>query len=195
MKIKFSYKKLALFFLFLQLVIVIRNIYSSYSYFFWVCDFAPFIFFIGFLFKKEQLVKGLISIALIPQFIFLVGFISKTILYLFGYGIFDYSYFYIIITIFFHFASLFAISLSYGINIKRESLFYSFFLLIVIFFVTISFTSEQENINYIFEFYFLNYPILPFLWVPLNFLIVVVPSYCLQKIIYRNSDKIIKSIR
>ena len=182
---KFSYKKIALFFLFLQLVVLIRNIYSDYMHFFWLCDFAPIIFFIGFLLKKDQLVKGLINFALFPQFIFLIGFISKTVLYLKGYSVFDYSYFYIVITILFHFSSIIAVCLTYKFRITRVSLIYSFILLVLTFFVTIGFTPEQSNINYVFEFYFLAYPILPFLWIPLTFLIVVIPTYYIQKIIYK----------
>jgi hypothetical protein len=178
----FSYRTLAFIFLFLQAIVIVRNIFFDYSYFFWLCDFAPILYFFSFLFKKTQFVKGIINLAFFPQIVFLISFIFE-ITGGFILGSLNYSYYYISVTILFHLASIIAISSTYQLETKKESLIYSTIILIPMFFITYFFTSIEANINYVYFLAKIGYESLVILWIPLTFLIVVIPTYYFQKYI------------
>jgi len=57
------------FFVLLQIVAIFRNLYFDYVYFFWFCDFVPFVLAIAFFLKKDEVIKGIINIGLFPQLI------------------------------------------------------------------------------------------------------------------------------
>jgi len=64
-----------LFYLGLGIFVLWRNYYFSVSDYsiFWLCDFAPFFFALGFLLRSNGIVKGMLNIGFFPQILFLYG--------------------------------------------------------------------------------------------------------------------------
>jgi hypothetical protein len=176
----------AFLFLFLQILVGVRNVYSDYMLFFWFCDFAPAVFFIAFLMKRYQLVKGMINIIFFPQVVFLMIFLTRTVLHYTGMVTFGYDLFFVTVTIMFHLASIIAMIFTYKITTNENSLAYSLLLLSGTFLVGLAFTPAEGNINFIYTLgNAFGIPELDILWIPITFFIVVLPTYYLQKVLYK----------
>ncbi len=177
-------------FLLLQVVAITRNVFSSYLYFFWFCDFVPLVYAIVFFLKKDQAIKGMVNIGLFPQVIYLFSFVIKIA---FGVSIvnemdvlFARSAFLIFATVLFHSATIFAFFFTYKRAPNMKTLYYSFFWLVAIFVVTSLFTKPEDSINYVFIVSnFLGIDNLSFLWIPLTFLLVILPTQGLQYLVSR----------
>lgn len=191
MSLKNRYIILSIFFIILQILVIIRNlIMKEYIVFFWFCDFFPILLSLAFLLKDEQLVKGFINIGFIPQLIssfslFYAIFLGIDIV---GFAdILNYSNFYIIVSFLLHLLPLnIALLFTYKIKTEKKSLLYSFIILIIMFILTLIFTSPIKNINYVYNSDFLGFTphYYTLIWVVLAFVILVLPTYLIQKLLY-----------
>ncbi len=183
----------ALFFLLMALIIVVRDLvfYDAYNII-WFCDLVLFLFAVAFFMRNIQMVKGLINIGLIAQFIF----ISEIVMYVF-FGVSLSSMpstllrtnpINIVLSIMIHLSSTnLALLLTYQRKTRRVSLLYSFLALLLLFVLSLAFTPATDNINYVFSSAFLFGLAIPFytiLWPLLAFAIVVMPTYWFQKKLY-----------
>ncbi|NCN51835.1 hypothetical protein GW931_02390 [archaeon] len=192
------YLFLGFFFIFIQIVAILRNILSDYYNFFWFCDFISIFIAIFFFLKKEDLIKAVVNIGLLAQLIFLVGIISSTF---FGFSFLDslpqnYSLFYFLSSVLIHLSVTFALILTYKIKPTIKTLFYSIIMLFCMYFVALFFTNPEQGINYVFSSKSLFSLIIPHytqLWVPLTFIMVVLPTQLIQYLIYRKFMKGSKS--
>lgn len=193
----FQYKKvylyIAIFFIALQVLVFARNYYSDYMYFFWMCDFIPAIYALAFLTKNTQLIKGVINISFLPQAVYVSNFIYKTVLDLMGYATLNYTLFYTISTIVMHLATIYVLILTFNLKTKKESLYYSFVFLVLIYVIMLFFTPIELNINYVFTLDKLGFDGYSFLWIPIVFFFIVIPTYYMQRRLYRESKELIKT--
>lgn len=177
------------FFLLIQLFILIVNINAQdYSFYYWFCNHTPLLFSIAFFTKKIQLIKGIISVGLLPQILWILDLIFNVFsATLFGFT----SYFFelestltIFSTLLIHvFTTTIALALTLSLKTKKTSLLYSFIYLILLLIITFSFTNSANNTNCIYEICGLEYiqiPLYTLLWPILTFIVFVIPSYILQ---------------
>lgn len=191
MKQKTKYLLISLFFALVQIMVILRNYFLGYFVLYWYCDFAPTIFAILFFFKANQAVKGYLNIGLIPQLIFLFGFFYKLVFDISLLGDVTNSLstglFYTLSTTISHLSTLLALILVIKTKPSKKSLLYSFIFLMLIYAITILFTSPQEYINYVYSsgnLVSFRIPYLTLIWIPLAFVFLVIPTYFLQHLLY-----------
>ncbi len=178
------------FFVLLQIVAVVRNVLIDYIYFFWLCDFVIVLYALGFFLDDEQFIKGVINLGLIPQTIY---FVSVLILVFSGISFFEgvefllrVPPFIILLTLFFHASTFFAFFFTYKIKPSKISLYYSFGITILIYFFVSLFSNPIDNPNYVFLFSnFFETDNLSILWVPIAFLLIVLPTQLFQYFVWK----------
>jgi hypothetical protein len=182
-----------IFFILIQILAIIRNIYSGYFSFFWYCDFTPGIFALLFFLKNNQAIKGLLNIGLFAQlgYAFILIFHLITGGTLFGF-VFDFSgSFYIGVTLLLHLSTLVVLFATYKTKPEKNSLLYSFIFLILIYATVLIFTSPSRAIAGNYDFIYYSKLLSPYLqyytelWILLAFTIVVLPTYFFQQFLYR----------
>ncbi len=181
-------------FVLLQIVAIARNLYFDFVYFFWFCDFVPIILAVAFFFRKDSVVKGVINIGLFPQLIYTFGFIVKIF---FGVSflsdvelVWGYSMFVIFSSIFIHLATVIAFGFTYKVEPKGRDMGYSLMGLVLIYIMVAVFTLPMDSINYVFLLSnFFRVDALSIFWIPITFLIVVVPTYWFQVFVYRYFER------
>lgn len=190
------------FFLLMQIVVIIRNLVGKYYTFFWFCDFVPILFALGFFFKNKDFIKGLINLGLIPQIVVLFDFVYQLVL---GKSLFSTTeelfalgFFFVISAFFIHLSATFAFLFTYKDKPNKKALYYSFFSLVLIYTLTLLFTSPIGRINLVYlsgEWfrYLANYipPYIP-LWIALVFIIFVIPTHIIQHLVYKVYKKLEK---
>jgi hypothetical protein len=180
-----------LFYLALGLFVLCRNYYFSISYYsiFWLCDFAPFVLALGFLMRSNGMIKGVLNIAFFPQIIFLYGafmiFFFNIDIFGVGLSLEHLTLWFIASSIVLHTSLIAAYFLNYEVRPTYKSLIYSFVLLSVMYFVAVSYTPIEENVNYVFMFKNLGFDALMFLYVPAVFLFVALPTFIFQVLMQR----------
>jgi len=181
---------IVLLFVIIQAITVIRNIQTEFYFFFWLCDFAPILFAAFFFFNRLDLVKSLVSISIIPQWIYLVGLI---------YGVFSNHYvfiestehlfsLYFISSTFVHFTSTFALIFSFKYKPEVKQLKYTFILIILIYLMTLIFTSPDYYANYVYSSHDVVDFKIPYhtqLWPISVFILVALPGYLIQLVFYK----------
>ncbi len=185
---KKSYLWVSMIFLCIQILVTLRNYQETLMNFFWFCDFAALLFFFGFYFKDSQFVKSIINIGLIPQVYFLGEFFAHAVGIIFIPGkVAQHDFLYGTITVLIHLTTLFALFFTYKEKTKQKSLSYSIIILFGMYLATRLFTNAHDEVNYVFSNTSLTDIQIPFhltLWVPLTFIILVLPTYFLQKFLY-----------
>ncbi len=186
------------FFLLIGFLVIIKNLQSkTYSDFFWFCDFAPFLFAIFFLINNLQLIKSLINIGLLTQFItsvlLIVGFVSRSDIN--GTKKAEsHGKFYVFVELLIHVLPVnAALILTLNTPPEAKSLFYSFMILVAMFILTLMFTSPKNNINLVYDTSFdikgkkyniIDLPHQKYLWVLYAFLVVLV-TFIIQLLILK----------
>jgi len=100
--------------------------------------------------------------------------------------LFGYDVLIIFFTVLLHSASVVSLGFVYRVRPKRESLIFSFVGLVLIYFVVAVFTMPMDSVNYVFLLSnFFGIDALSIFWVPLTFLVVVVPTYWFQVLVWR----------
>ena len=182
------------FFVLLQIIVIIRNLYFDFVYFFWFCDFVPIILALAFFLKKYSIVKGAVNIGLFPQVIYIFGFVMKVFFGISFLGevdvLLNYNMFIIFSSVFVHLATVIAFGFTYKIKPTKETLAYSLLGLVLIYLVMVFFTSPADEINYVFSLSnLLGIEALSVIWIPVTFLFVVLPTHGFQYLIYRYFGK------
>jgi hypothetical protein len=195
----------AIFFIFMQIVVVFRNYSVNYNHFFWYCDFVPLLFAFAFFIGNNNLVKGLINFGLVPQTVFLFNFIYVIIYGGYPIGINEvvmrFTPFFAISTIFTHLATILALILTFKIKPSKKILLYSVGFIFFIYFITLIFVSPDKEINFVYSAKSLLSPLnltipnLTLLWPILIFLLVVLPSHGVQYLVYNLYKKFRKKIK
>lgn len=185
----------ALFFIFLQIIVLMVNIPAGrFSIFFWFCNHTPIIFAFAFFYKRINIVKAIINIGFLAQFIWIYDFFFKIITgeYFLGitrYVFEDISELPILIPILIH---LFGTTVAFYLTRKEKptsrTLGYSFIYLLALYLITLKFSPPAENINCIywacgFEDY--SFKIYQILWPLIAFLILALPTHAIQWIVYK----------
>jgi len=190
---------LSLFFFTLQFIIIYNNGLNNKDLYFWFCNHTPFLLGIFFLFKKIDYIKSLINFGFLAQLVWAIDFLSKIILGVHIFNITNYIFtknftYLTFVSIITH---LFTMNLTLLYTIKYETkkitLLYSFFYILLIYFLTLYFTSPYNNINWIYnignekkyDFYLYTY-----LWPFLTFTFLILPTYFIQKYFYKNLKKV-----
>ena len=187
-----KYRNIAIFFFFMQIIVVIRNLSTDYTVFFWFCDFAPGVYGVLFLLRKDDAVRGFVNIGLIPQIIFIFGIFYKLFFDVSLLGAatdsLPLSTFYVASTLFIHTSSIIALIIVRKRKPSRKTLLYSLLFLIVMYFMTLGFTSPEGFVNYVYaqgSLFDFDIPYYTYLWIPLTFIIVVLPTHIIQYIVWR----------
>lgn len=177
-------------FILLQILVILRSYFNHNYSFFWYCDIVPILFAFSFFTKNWQMAKGIINIGLLGQLIFVV---QLTYMLITGHSLFtiaigELSLSNTIITYFLHLSALAVLIFSYKIKPNKKSLIYSLGFLIVLYTLTLIFTSAYQNINNVYSSDILSNFDIPHytqLWIFLAFGLVVLPTYFLQHLIYK----------
>lgn len=184
---------LGIIFLLLQILVIFRN-ENDYMNFFWFCNFAPILFGISFFFRKIQIIKSIINIALIPDIFFLIDLFSSLF---FNFGIFGMvqpylheNFIFAFTTIALHLTAFLALSATYKIKPNKTTLLYSTCLVLAIYFMTLLFSPPEGYYNYIYGtkpgYISPNFPhmIITILWPLIAFIFLILPSQGIQSVIY-----------
>lgn len=199
MKEKKTFLVLGLSFLVLQLLIVlIKYDPLRYDLFFWFCNHSPLFFGIAFLLNKKDVIKALINAGFIGQFVWILDLLSKLVFDIYLFNLTQYVFetpdvSWVTITIISHvLATNIALYFTYKSEPKRIILLYSFIYLILLYIITLSFTPIDRNVNCVYEvcgltgltfpFYFIFWPIAAFI-------VMVLPVYGLQNLLYNFSKR------
>lgn len=184
--------KIFIFYLILlQILVIIRNIsIHNYEIFFYFCNHIPILIIILLIFEKIDYLKALINIGLLIQIGWVLDFSSKLIFntYLFGSTSYIFqgaNYFSIIVSILIHTTTL--IPLFFLIKkekTKKKSIYYSIIYLIIIFFLTLLLTTPDYDINCVFnacQINFLQFNLFTWFYLPLSLILLILPTYFIQK--------------
>jgi hypothetical protein len=188
-----------LFFLFLQALAILRNLFYDYNYFFWFCDFAPGLFAIAFFIGNKDIIKGIINFGLIPQIIFLSDFIYATTKGASLLGIrvdlIQFTSFSVLSTIFVHLTTIFALILTLRTKPNKKTIFYSLIFMFAVYLVALIFTPSSGDINYVYStgnllnsFNF-TVPNIVWFWPLFVSLFIILPTQGLQYVLYRVFEK------
>lgn len=185
----------ALFFLLMQLAVFFGNYQSSsFDIFIWFCNHTPLFFAIAFFLKKKEIVKSLINVGFLAQFLWTFDFLSRL---LFGFHIFGFTTyvfesgegFFILIPILIH---IFATNIALYFTFKSKNppiiLFYSLIYLLFLYGTSLAFSDPNLNLNCVHQicgavdktpdWYTAFWPLI-------TFFLVVIPTYLLQIVLYR----------
>lgn len=184
-----------LFFLILEILIIIRNIKAKeYNLFWWFCDFAPILFAISFSLNNAQFTKGIINVGLLTQSITLILLI---IAFISGKDILGSKKalargkFFVITEILIHATTIIALILTYNIKPELQSLTYSLIIIVIMFFLTLIYTPKEENVNLLYNLGIslkkksknLRFPFQNTLWI-FYFLVIALITFLIQKELY-----------
>lgn len=189
-----KYFYLALFFLFLQFIVIAGSYNTdNFDIFYWFCNHTPLFFSIAFFIRNISLVKSLINVGFLIQFVWLIDFLIALLFSYYTLGITRYVFedlsgLTIFIPILIH---IFSTNVSLIFTFKEKTkdivLIYSFIYLVLLYIFTLFFTSVENNINCIYEICsleFLTPPFYTFFWIPIMFILIILPSYYLQKYLF-----------
>lgn len=192
---KSKYFWAGVFFLIVQVLVVIRNMFSDYVYFFWFCDFVPMILALAFFFKKDHLAKAAVNFGLVFQLGFILLYIHDFVT---GGGLSSeliYSPFlnfvYLFTTLLFHLSTTFALLLTYKVRPNLWTINYSILIVVGVSLVSLLFTPYSSNINQIYtQWEFIQFPIpyYIYLWPFLAFIFLILPTNSFQYFLYKHSS-------
>ena len=185
-----SYYFIGVFFLMLQLVLVLINKNAqNYDIFYWFCNHVTLILGIAFIFRKIDIIKSMVNVGFLAQFFWTMDFFSKLVFDIYIFKFTDYVFeamtgAIVAIPILIHiFSTNIAFYFTYEHKTKSKVLLYSFIYLAILYLVTILFTPNSSNINCVShicgfkEYTFIGYN---YLWVFIVFLVVIVPTHLIQ---------------
>jgi hypothetical protein len=187
---KSKYFALGVYFLFIQILIIIVNIsINEVSGLFWFCNNAPFFIAIGFFLKKTQLIKGIISVGLIGQLGWIIDYLAQILFHTTLFGVTSYtsqiSGWILGATVLIHVFSLtIAILFTYTEKIQKESLYYSIIYGTLLILLTVQLTPPELNINCLYRVCGASNEIIKLNIVKLIILggfIMIMPGYLIQK--------------
>ncbi|MBU0957509.1 MAG: hypothetical protein KKF56_01725 [Nanoarchaeota archaeon] len=196
---KYRYYLIGTFFLFLQLLVFIENHHAQrFGHFFWFCNHTPLIFALAFFLRKKQLIKGIINIGFLIQFVWAIDFLSYGISGFTVLGVTQYVFnggmgIYTLVPIIVHlFSTNIALISTYEVKPKKITLLYSAVYILLLFSLTLTYAPPEKNINCIYFICTLEKFSIPgyfYLWPILIFLILALPTQGIQYLIYKHSKR------
>lgn len=194
--VKMKHRFVAGFYLVLQLLLIWFNWGSDVDgLYVWYCNNVLLLFALSFYFEKYQVVKGLINVGFLAQLIWVLDVLSFVLFGNFLFGFSDYLFnlehtALFVTTILIHvFSSFVALYFVFDKETKKESLMYSFFYVLALYFLVLLFTNPQSNVNCVFEICGLEeviiIPFYTYLWPFLTFLVFALPTYYFQNYLSR----------
>lgn len=194
-----KFKVLASFFLILQLTAILVNGFSEkFDVFYWFCNHTPLIFAFAFFFRKKSVIKALINVGFIAQFLWTLDFLSKSIFNVYIFQVTRYVFedipgIYVLIPILIHVLSTnMALYFTYKKKPSLKILFYSLVYLIILYAMSLSFTDSVDNVNCVYEIcgatqlIFSSYT---YFWPVIVFFGIVLPTQGIQYLLYLQSRK------
>ncbi len=186
---------IGLFFLLIGIATIIKVILTKKCIdLFWFCDFAPFLFAVGFFIQNAQFIKSIINIGLLGQVITFIGLLSYRGSELHtpvkGHNRLRKKFFGVV-ELLIHLTAVIALIFTFRIAPTLDSLVYSLFIIACMFIATFLFTPPALNINALYSTE-INYGKgaarfkLPFhlpLWIVYTFLVSVL-AFLLQYALY-----------
>ena len=196
-----KYKYLSLYFILIQILILIRNyLLNENILFYFYCDHIAFLLAIAFFIKNIPLIKALISTGIIAQTIYLTNLLTNLI---FNFQIINlsteyltYSPLILAITIIMHISTiLIALAFTYKEKNNIKSLKYAFIYTIALYITTILFTPVKYDINCIsnacgMSFFQFNQQKL--FWPIITFTLLTIPGHYFQEFLYKISKTKLK---
>lgn len=138
---------IAIAFLILQVLVVVKNIDSKKYYnFFWFCDFAPVLFAIAFFTDRTQFAKSLINIGLMGQMLAILT-IPTVRISEWKQGKLLHGRIYFLTEFLIHTTALIALIVTFKAPPAMVSLKYSAITLSTMFIVTLAFVPKKNNVN------------------------------------------------
>lgn len=187
-----------IFFLAMQALIMYANYRASrFDGLFWFCNHTPLLIGISFLIGRKDFIKAIINVGFLPQLIWTVDFLGRLF---FGTCLFDVTQYVfeglngrdVLVAIITHmFAINIALFLTRKQKINKKVLLYSAVYLVSLLVVSFIYSPVDKNVNFIkyFGAPAYTFPGYTALWAVLAFVIVVVPTYFIQKGIYKISTR------
>ncbi|MDP4012963.1 MAG: hypothetical protein Q8R00_05160 [Candidatus Nanoarchaeia archaeon] len=192
---KNQYLVVGIFFLILQGITFYANYEATdFNVFFWFCNHTPLIFGLAFIFKKFDVIKALINVGFLSQFLWTTDFLSKVffdtyLLSITRYVFEDMNGMWVLIPILIHMLGTnLAFFMTYKRKPKIRTLLYSLVYLVLIFGITTNFTLEERNINCIQQICGLpnlTFPNYTYFWPAVAFFLIIIPTQGIQYLIYR----------
>ena len=181
---------LGVFFLLLQILVIVRNQHSDPEIFIWFCNHALLLLAIGCFTHNNHLTKAIINVGLFGQLVWSIDFLSKIIFGVHFFNVTNYVFvqpytFSTALTVLIHmFATTIALYHTRKFKPTRKTLIYSIVYLVVLYILTLTLTTPENNINWVFEIggtiqyehiiYTILYPLIAFIG-------VISPTHYLQK--------------
>ncbi|MFW6230606.1 MAG: hypothetical protein ACOC32_01130 [Nanoarchaeota archaeon] len=155
----------------------------------WFCNHTPILLSIAFFLKKKDIIKTVLNVGLIPQAIWSIDFIIRLLFGIFPFGVTAYMFEHVhgwsfIGSVLAHvFSSILAFGLVYRYRQSRRTLIYSAVYLLILFSASLLFSASAENINMVryLELGDIDFPGYTALWPILAFVLVVLPTFWLQR--------------
>ena len=171
---------------------------SDYRALFWYCNHAALLFGVAFLIDNIDIVKALINIGFLPQLFWVIDFFSKVLFNTYVFNVTDYVFndttYLSALVISFNHIFLIGVALytTYKYKTSNKSVWYSFMYIMILFIITMLFTNPIDNANCVQ--YFCAYPLITglfyrVLWPILAFSLMVLPTYYIQHLLYKWSQK------
>ena len=199
-KHRFGFEWLAFFFLILQFFVLLGNLPSPrYDVFFWFCNHTPLIFAFAFAFLKINLIKGLICVGFLPQFIWTLDFLLRLF--------FDYNFFritayvfenslgyWVLLPIGIHmFSTNLALLATYKFPTKNKVLTKAALYIALLYVTTIILTLPERNVNWLQgigkEGFLISFTGYQLVWPFFVFFVLVLPTYFFQKYLYEHYEQ------
>ncbi|MFP4401966.1 MAG: hypothetical protein ACLFPL_01940 [Candidatus Nanoarchaeia archaeon] len=173
------------------------------SFYYWFCNHIPILLSLAFFTKQYQIVKGLISVGLISQLLWIIDLsLGYFEIILFGFTSYVFeleSLLSVVSILFIHvFSTLLALMFTIHIQPTRKSLYVSFIYLILLQIITLTLTPEFENINCVYEICgveSLTPPFFSLLWSILTFIVMIIPAFFIQIGIFKLYEKYMQNLK
>lgn len=192
---KNRYYLIGFFFLFLQIFVIWGNYTAErYDVFFWFCNHTPIIFAFAFFIRSNDLIKGLINVGFVAQFLWTLDFLSKLFfnVYIFKvtrYVFEDLNGIGVLIPIMIHVVSTnLALYFTYKKRPNMKMLFYSLIYIIFLYGATLTYTLQERNVNCVYlicgatNLTFSSYT---YFWPVILFFVIALPTQGIQYLIYK----------
>lgn len=182
---------IAILFVTLQALLVLAALSPSAEFYVWYCNHILVLFSVFFFLKDVQALRGLVSVGLIPQAVWVVEIcfylLSGTFIFGFGEYFVDIdSFFLLVMTFVSHlFSSFLVLFFIWKEKVEEKSLFYSAVYIVFLYVASLVVSEPVDNANCVFGVCGLEsvlvIPYHVYLWPIGVFVLVVLPTFFLQK--------------
>jgi hypothetical protein len=189
------YILIGIFFLIMQFFVFLGNYMSErYDVFFWFCNHTPLFFAFAFFLKKKNIIKGLINIGFLGQFVWSLDFLGKIFFDVHVFKMTAYVFeadngLWVLLPIAIH---MFATNIAFFFTRKKKpnvyTLFYSLIYILFLYAATLTYTLIERNVNCVqllcgvTDLTFNGYT---YFWPLLVFFLIAIPTQGIQYLVYK----------